>query len=119
MAGSGRDLEYEINNRGLCLTNGINGIQCKNYSFCGSILPDWWYDCKGKYLCTGCHQQFGTWGDIHTGKGELDFDDDMTCPMCLATHVKCVSYARCDHKICLRCAKKANTLYKKCFKCGK
>jgi hypothetical protein len=27
-----------------------NVYQCKNYEICDTILPDWWYECKGSYL---------------------------------------------------------------------
>ncbi len=52
-----RDLEYEKNNIGYdwqyTKENG-GGIKCKNYKLCKAILPIWWFECKGKYLCTNC-----------------------------------------------------------------
>jgi hypothetical protein len=50
-----KDLDYENNNIGYdsqyTKENG-GGIKCKNYIICGCVLPTWWFDCKGSYLCT-------------------------------------------------------------------
>lgn len=99
-----RDITYEEQNRGYCEINEINGIKCKNYKLCKAILPDWWYECKGNYLCTNCHMSFGTWGS-NIGKGILEFEDNLECPICLEKQL-CVSYPRCSHKICISCFKK-------------
>ena len=99
-----RDINYEEQNKGYCEINEINGIKCKNYKLCKAILPYWWYECKGNYLCTNCHMLFGTWG-TNIGKGELEFEDILECPICLEKRI-CVSYPRCNHKICISCFKK-------------
>lgn len=39
------------------------------------------------------------------GKGILDFEDNLECPICLEKQL-CVSYPRCSHKICIDCFKK-------------
>jgi hypothetical protein len=46
-----RDLDYENNNIGYddCQNKEEDreGIKCKNYIVCESLLPKWWFDCKG------------------------------------------------------------------------
>lgn len=52
-----RDLEYEKNNIGYdeqYPEENRDGIKCKNYELCEMVLPDWWFDSKGCYLCTNC-----------------------------------------------------------------
>lgn len=69
-----RDLEYENKNIGYDEQYPIEdggGIKCKNYEICETVLPKWWFNCKGCYLCTNCDMMFGTWtggGIVHTGK---------------------------------------------------
>jgi len=46
------DFEYEKNNVGY-------DIKCKNYIICNTMLPEWWYGCKGHYLCPSCDIMFG------------------------------------------------------------
>ena len=84
----GRDFEYENNNRGYCCINKLNGVKCKNYLFCKAILPEWWYDTKGRYICTNCDMMFRNWGqgqiaNITTDNGELSFELVIDCPVCL------------------------------------
>lgn len=107
-----RDNENERKRRGFD-EHGQHGIQCKNYKVCGSTLPDWWYKCKGRYLCSNCDMIFGTWtsvdGDVQvfkTGKGELDFESNIRCPVCFET-ADGVSYPNCDHKACIQCFKRS------------
>jgi hypothetical protein len=106
-----RDLEYEINNVGYDWFRSKDtggGIKCKNYELCECILPKWWFECKGNYLCTSCHMMFGTWGrgeNRHTGKGILPIVDNFECPICLET-TKGISQPRCDHSVCIRCFKR-------------
>ena len=86
-----RDFEYEKNNIGYDWqypqeTGG--GIKCKNYEICEAVLPLWWFDCKGNYLCTNCDCMFGTWsnpkaGIFKTGKGVLPVVNNVECPICL------------------------------------
>ena len=97
------DLEYEFNNKGSdCQCE--NGIKCKNYKVCESILPDWWWECKEKYLCTNCDILFGSWGD-KKGKGELKFNNNIECPICYETN-EGVTYPNCEHYICISCFKR-------------
>ena len=100
----GKDCEYEANNVSYDEqyseeTGG--GIKCKNYELCHSVLPQWWYDCMGRYTCTHCDMMFGTWG-TQTGKGVLQFKDSVECPICYDTK-RGVSQARCDHFVCVDC----------------
>ncbi len=107
-----RDLNYETNNAAFDEQNNDAGFKCKNYEVCGTVLPDWWWDCKSQYVCSGCDMMFGTWGnkegDVHqTGKGELGFADNIECPVCLEVK-RGVTYPNCDHYICIKC-------FKRCF----
>jgi hypothetical protein len=103
-----RDLEYEKNNIGYDYQYPEGGIKCKNYELCNTVLPDWWYECKGHYICTNCDILFGTWGhgeNTHYGKGELIFSNNLECPICLQNK-RCVSQPRCEHFACLNCFKR-------------
>lgn len=97
-----RDLEYEKNNK-------INDyIKCKNYELCNATLPNWWYECKGNYLCINCHMLFGTWGsgvNRHTGKGILPISDNLECPICLNIK-RAISQPNCEHTVCIDCFKR-------------
>ena len=42
---------------------------------------------------------FGTWGD-QTGKGTLEFYDNLECPICLE-NTRCVSQPNCNHYVCV------------------
>ena len=108
-----RDFNYENTNIGYDYQypeeNG-GGIKCKNYIICECILPKWWFDCKGNYLCTDCHMRYGTWGNgdnANVGKGVLDVNYNIECPICLEI-TKCVSQPRCNHSLCINC-------FKRCF----
>jgi len=103
-----RDLEYEKNNIGYDYQYPEGRIKCKNYELCNTVLPDWWYECKGHYICTNCDILFGTWGhgeNTHYGKGELIFSNNLECPICLQNK-RCVSQPRCEHFACLNCFKR-------------
>ena len=112
-----RDIEYEKQNIGYCDFNKKFGIKCKNYKLCKVILPEWWFNCKGCYLCTNCHMLFGTWGtQQYIGEGILDFQDNLQCPICLEIKL-CVTDPRCNHKICIDCFEKSNYKKGKCCLC--
>lgn len=98
-----RDLEYEANNVAYdtMYTPPLQGIKCKNYELCKTVLPEWWHDCKDEYLCTNCDMMFGTWGD-NTGKGVLDTIENVECPICLETK-KGISNPNCNHTLCIDC----------------
>jgi hypothetical protein len=105
-----RDLEYENNNIGYNhqYTEEDGGIKCKNYELCEAVLPKWWFECKGNYLCTNCHMMFGTWGDgvnSHTGKGILEISDNVECPICYNVE-RSISQPNCEHTTCIKCFKR-------------
>ncbi len=104
-----RDIEYEENNIGYDYQYPDGGIKCKNYELCECILPNWWFEYKGMYLCTNCHMTFGEWteanGKKHTGKGILDISDNVDCPICLENK-RGISQPKCDHKLCIDCFKR-------------
>jgi hypothetical protein len=97
-----RDLEYEENNIGYdyqYTENESGGIKCKNYYLCETILPKWWYDCKGKYLCTNC--------DIFDWK-ELEFRDcpeNEECAVCIESNRQVKFPANCGHWFCCECSR--------------
>jgi len=108
-----RDFDYE--NKNIAYDEQYTeeeggGIKCKNYEVCGEVLPMWWFECKGHYLCTNCDSQFGTWSDpkhgvYKTGKGELGFADNVECPICFECK-RGVSQFNCDHFLCIDCFKR-------------
>ena len=106
-----KDIEYEKNNIGYDYQYTIDdGIKCKNYEMCNTILPKWWFDCKNSYLCTNCDMMFGTWknkkaGVYKTGKGELPIKDNLECPICLDIK-RGISQPNCDHTLCIDCFKR-------------
>jgi hypothetical protein len=72
----------------------VDGIQCKNYKLCGSVLPKWWWNCNECYLCTNCENEFG----------ELKFQE-IDCPICF-DYTQGVSQLKCDHMVCIDCFKR-------------
>jgi hypothetical protein len=107
-----RDLEYENNNIAFdwqCTEEDGGGIKCKNYELCETVLPKWWFECKGNYLCTNCHMMFGTWKfqgqEYKTGKGVLDISDNLECPICLEVK-RSISQPNCEHTVCIKCFKR-------------
>lgn len=108
-----RDMTYEKNNIGFndhYREEDGGGIKCKNYELCQCILPTWWFDCKGNYLCTNCHMLFGTWGtkdkQYNTGKGVLEIVDNVECPVCLENR-RSITQPNCQHTICIECFKRS------------
>ena len=106
-----RDFDYENNNIAYDyqyteIDGG--GIKCKNYIICKTVLPKWWFECKGRYLCTNCHMMFGTWrsGDCHQlGRGILEMSGILECPVCLEFK-ECITQPKCDHSLCISCFKR-------------
>jgi hypothetical protein len=91
-----------------CTKENGGGIKCKNYEICQTVLPKWWFDCKGNYLCTNCHIMFGTWSSgkiLHEGKGALEISDDVDCPICLDVK-RGISQPRCNQSLCIDCFKR-------------
>jgi hypothetical protein len=99
-----RDFYYESSNIGYDNQYTEKGIKCKNYILCETILPKWWYECKGNYLCTNCHVMFGTWKS-EMGKGILEITNNIECPICLETK-QSISQPRCNHSVCISCFKR-------------
>ena len=94
-----RDLQYESENKGYDWQYPEGGIKCKNYNLCESILPKWWYDCKGKYLCTNC--------DIFKF-GELEFRncfENEECFVCFGLEKLVKFPANCGHWFCVSCSR--------------
>lgn len=99
-----RDLEYESNN----LIE--DGIKCKNYKVCDTILPRTWLFLQNNYLCLDCHSMFGTWdagenSSLGKGKGALETYNNMECPICLEIK-ETISQPRCNHSVCINCFKR-------------
>lgn len=121
-----KDTEYENNNIAYdwqYTEEEGGGIKCKNYELCEAVLPKWWFECKGNYLCTNCHMMFGTWGKSHTGKGILKISNDFECPICLENK-RGISQPNCDHTLCIDCFKQCHYYQneenlKKCPLCRK
>jgi hypothetical protein len=94
-----RDLNYENNNIAYNWqypeVDG-GGIKCKNYIICKEVLPKWWIDCKGCYLCTNCDMKFVT---------SLEVSSNLECPVCLEVK-ECISQPRCSHSSCISCFKR-------------
>jgi hypothetical protein len=96
-----RDLEYERNNIGFDeqypIENG-GGIKCKNYELCESIFNEWWFDCKGCYLCINC---------LIDGWGELEFKyQEEECCVCNETvNVMMKFPTSCGHWFCCECSR--------------
>jgi hypothetical protein len=82
-------------------------IKCKNYAFCETGLPEWWFDCKRKYICTNCDMLYGTWGTTHKGKGELVLNKNIECPICFENNLG-VTLPNCEHAICIDCFKRCH-----------
>jgi hypothetical protein len=103
-----RDFNYEKNNIAHDIYTNESGIKCKNYELCKDVLPKWWFECEGNYLCMNCHMIFGTWDNAssgNNGKGILEFYDNIECPICLECK-KGISQPKCEHSICINCFKR-------------
>ncbi len=107
---NGRDTEYENNNIAYDYQYPEEvggGIKCKNYELCEVVLPKWWFECKNNYLCTNCHMLFGTWGESNTGKGILEINNNLECPICLENK-RGISQPNCEHTLCIGCFKRCH-----------
>jgi hypothetical protein len=111
---SDKDTEYENNNIAYdwqYTEEDGGGIKCKNYELCESVLPKWWFECKGNYLCSSCHMLFGTWKsqgqEYKTGKGILEISDNLECPICLENK-RGISQPNCEHTLCIDCFKRCH-----------
>lgn len=110
---NGKDTEYENNIAydWQHTEEDGGGLKCKNYELCESVLPSWWFECKGNYLCTTCHMLFGTWKcqgqEYKTGKGILEISDNLECPICLENK-RGISQPNCKHTLCIDCFKRCH-----------
>ena len=111
---SDKDTEYENNNTAYdwqYTEEDGGGIKCTNYELCESVLPRWWFECKGNYLCTSCHMLFGTWKfqgqEYKTCKGILEISDNLECPICLENK-RGISQPNCEHTLCIDCFKRCH-----------
>ena len=93
-----RDLQYEQTNIGYDDQYPEGGIKCKNYELCQDVLPNWWFDCKGKYLCMSCDM---------LGFGQLEFrQSDEDCAVCADSGKTQVKFpANCGHWFCVTCSR--------------
>jgi hypothetical protein len=107
-----RDFVYESNNIVYDEQYPEGGIKCKNFEICECVLPECWFEYKGKYLCIHCDCMFGSWTSNNysrTGKGELiikDNTDNTECPICFEIIEKTIDQPNCDHTLCIECFKK-------------
>lgn len=115
-----RDLDYEKNNVGYdyqYTKEEGGGIKCKNYETCESILPHWWHECMGHYLCPNCQvMMFGFGASSFTaqnGKGILERKDNIECPICLECK-RGTTQPQCNHFICIDCFKRCHYQWKDC-----
>jgi hypothetical protein len=96
-----RDIEYEqanlVHNEEYYMC-----IKCKNHKVCNNLLPDRWFNYKGRYLCIPCERTFGKLLNTNRGTGELKFSDNVVCLQCNSKG-EGVTYPRCDHYLCLQC----------------
>jgi hypothetical protein len=95
---SERDLVYETNNIGFDMQYPNGGIKCKNYNLCEAVLPEWWFNCKGKYLCINC-DCFG-WNELKFRNINND------CNVCYNNGIEMKFPTDCGHWFCVNCCKK-------------
>jgi hypothetical protein len=96
-----RDLDYENNNIAYDpqypLEEG-GGIKCKNYELCKTVLPRWWFDCKGSYLCINC-LIFG-WGEL-----EFKYQEEECCVCNETVNIMLKFPTSCGHWFCCECSR--------------
>ncbi len=97
-----RDFDYENNN---IIYDSLNteedggGIKCKNYNLCQNVLPKWWYDCKGTYLCTNC--DIFEWNELEF----RDCPENEECYVCFGLEKQVKFPANCSHWFCCNCSR--------------
>ena len=86
-------------------------VKCKNHKVCNGLLPDRWFEVRGKYLCIPCERTFGkllkvqspeTFLNKNHGNGELKFSENIHCLQCKEKG-EGVTYPNCEHYLCLQC----------------
>lgn len=94
-----RDFDYEKNNRCINSLSGEDEIKCKNYELCEHSLSEWWFECKGKYICINCDMFHG---NVNEGILKI-FKSSDQCPICLEENKNHVAYPNCNHGVCVDC----------------
>jgi hypothetical protein len=94
-----RDFDYEANNIGYDIQYPYpdGGIKCINYHLCEAVLPKWWFDCRGNYLCINCNN-FG-WKQLVFKEMNED------CNVCFEHHSIFLKFPACEHYFCLVCSR--------------
>lgn len=100
-----QDLEYEENNIIYDEIYERNGIKCKNFELCKTILPPTAYEDGTNYLCMSCGDWFKIGG---FGWNELEFRvTNEECAVCQETNAKQLKFpANCGHWFCITCSRK-------------
>jgi len=71
-------------------------IKCKNHEVCNGLLPDKWFNKRGRYLCIPCETTFGKMSN-NKSDGILKFADNIVCLQC-NKFGKVASYPLQKHK---------------------
>lgn len=83
-------------------------VKCPNFIICGeSAVPLYYLQCHNG-LCINCDMMFGSWTSKNykkTGKGILNFYENVECPICLETK-RGVDQPNCNHTLCIDCFKR-------------
>ena len=84
-------------------------IKCKNHKVCNGILPDKWYEVRGKNVCIECEKNFSKkFNPDNNGNGELKFVENITCLQCNNVG-EGVVYPDC--KLSMKCSKYSTDHY--------
>lgn len=99
-----RDLLYEQLNTIYDDVYERNGIKCKNFDLCKTILPPTAYADGTNYLCMTCGDWFKIGG---FGWNELEFrESEEECCVCLQTNMKQLKFpTNCGHWFCISCSR--------------
>ena len=98
-----KDLIYEENNREDSeFYENSQGIKCKNYDLCNSILPPDYYELNSNYLCYICGDKYY----IGFGWNELEFKESSEeCIICNKINKQVKFPTNCGHWFCIVCSK--------------
>ena len=84
-------------------------IKCENHKVCNGLLPDKWFEVRGKYVCIPCEKNFSKkFNPNNNGNGELKFSDNITCSQC-NNQGEGVIYPDC--KLSMKCSKYSTDHY--------
>ena len=90
-----RDIQYEESNRGSDCQYS-DGIKCKNYELCKTILPPDNFYLFASYICMTC--DMFSWG-------KLEFRENEECAVCLEHSNQVKFPANCGHWFCVTCSR--------------